>query len=75
VEVYGDALWAEIVKRFIDDIIPLPEIAAKTKTQLAKEEIAAKTKTQLAKEESSLVASWKSASVCLLRTGCSTSLP
>ena len=40
VEVYGDALWAEIVKRFIDDIIPLPEVAVKTKTQLAKDAVA-----------------------------------
>jgi hypothetical protein len=42
VEVYGDALWAEIVKRFIDDIIPLPKVAAKTKTQLKKDEIASR---------------------------------
>ena len=42
VEVYGEALWAEIVKRFIDDIIPLPKVAAKTKTQLKKDEAAAR---------------------------------
>ena len=40
--VYGDALWAEIVKRFIDEIIPPPPVAMKSKKELAKEEIAAR---------------------------------
>ena len=40
--VYGEALWAEIVKRFIDEIIPPPPVPTKSKTQLAKEEIAAR---------------------------------
>ena len=42
IKTYGEALWAEIVERFIDHIIPLPEVATKTKAQLAKEEIASR---------------------------------
>jgi hypothetical protein len=42
IKTYGEALWAEIVERFIDNIIPLPEVPTKTKAQLAKEATFAK---------------------------------
>jgi hypothetical protein len=42
IKTYGEALWAEIVERFIDDIIPLPKVATKTKADLKKDNAAAK---------------------------------
>ena len=42
IKTYGEALWSEIVKRFIDHIIPLPEVPTKTKADLKKDNAAAK---------------------------------
>jgi hypothetical protein len=42
IKTYGEALWAEIVERFIDHIIPLPEVPTKTKADLKKDDASAK---------------------------------